>query len=133
MIRILLAMVMMTSPALARTFSTAPQSFCDAVMSHVPDADVNIGADLSGGLDVVSIPVDVDLVRVFGVPVSGAIDLTPTVSTIDIHQDGHVFYDGQDISAKYEDKCGAVAPQVIPPPVKKIRLESDIIEGQYNE
>ncbi|MGN7438469.1 MAG: hypothetical protein ACTHOO_07470 [Alcanivorax sp.] len=117
---------------------------------YVPNVDVygntvtaaDVDADSSAKIyNPVIIPIEIDLAARYGVslPIGG--EIKPTVADIKIFQNGHVQYNGKDISGKVRTLCQNYHRQN-----KKIQsdqaeqhgheshhpvLSSDKIEGQY--
>lgn len=80
-------------------------------VNYVPGADDVVPADLNplnaAVPDVINIPIDVYLAERFqNVKIPDDLELLPTVSTIAVHKNGRVDYNGQDVSARAYSLCG---------------------------
>ena len=79
------------------------------------EVPVGLNAVQDAEFGSISIPVEIDLVEYFDRPdlqmVQG-LDLKPDVASIQINQDGSVFYNGQEISDDIKSACGAPVPKV---------------------
>ncbi|MCB1651424.1 MAG: hypothetical protein KDI46_05160 [Alphaproteobacteria bacterium] len=106
----------------------------------VAAADVN---PLDAGIDVVNIPITVDLAQRFNLVLPQGIELKPDVGMISIYKDGRVAYNGQDLSGPAVALCSKRLPtetqseqtlhgQGAGDPLPSTP-ETEIIEGQYTE
>ena len=120
-------------------------------VEFVPGADDVVPADLNAIQnpvdDPVSIPIEVDLGARFNLDLPSDIELDPDVARIQVHSDGRVEYNGQDISRQLYAECGLEAPEkgeaadgqppkdavISQPEVKQPEktIESEVLEGQY--
>lgn len=139
MIRILFVLLCLGITASAQAKPPAVRGLCTAMVEHQPDADVNYhpGMQVQGAFDVpvnvenslqptydvIKIPVTLDLLQALGVSSATGFELEPDVAMIEIHMDGRVTYNGQDIQSNVSTVCGADA---LPPSV----YDSEMLEGQ---
>ncbi len=136
-------------------------------VEYKAETDAAIAADINplnaGVPGVINIPITVKLAERFpdlGIP--SDLELEPDVGMLSIHQDGRIFYNGQDVSAQVLDNCDTPAGeetgeetttevQADPPaqvdgqeadvPVKsepkliQLRegIEGEVLDGQYPE
>ncbi len=110
----------MTNYALAQG-TVSIETFCRLLPEYKQPAGVeyqpSVGpngpvapADLNGlspvqSFETIEIPVEVDLVQRFGIPVQSGVELKPYVALMSIHKDGRVDYNGQDISKQAQELC----------------------------
>ncbi len=136
MIRILFVLLCVAAlPVQAESYGV--RAVCSTMVEHQPDSDVhyhpgmqvqgefdvpvNIENSLQPTHDVIKIPVTVDLVDAFGLTVENGVELEPDVAMIEVHMDGRVTYNGQDIKSHVETGCD----NPLPPSV----YDSKLLEG----
>ncbi len=102
--------------------------------NYKPGVDVNgnavAPADVSNSpIDVpeyLEVPLTVDLGKAMNVPMGDNIELKPVLGNLKLYKDGHVEYNGQDISDKVSTFCGVdtrIEPN--PQPVAAPRVVED--------
>jgi hypothetical protein len=80
---------------------------------YVPGVDVegrlvapaDLGAPVPAGIDVINIPVTIDLIQRFALSVPQGTELKPDVATISVHKDGRVTYNDQDLTRRAYSVC----------------------------
>lgn len=80
------------------------QAGVDVQGRPVVSADINDGSAFRN-FESIEIPVEIDLVKKFGLTVPAAVELRPTAALISIHNDGKVDYNGQDVSQQAYQLC----------------------------
>ena len=119
-IALFITVLMVTMPAFAQEETTVtvlcenlPDYIAPEGVNFVPGQDDVVPADVGGGVeqplsDPVRIPVQIELEEFFDLNdfthVQG-LDLEPTVSMLEIYQDGRVLYNGQDVSKQVLVAC----------------------------
>jgi len=82
--------------------------------NYVPGVDVDgkpvVSADVSGDhqvmpLQVVRIPLEMDLAQRFGLSLPEGLEMKPNLGMLNIYQDGRVTFDGQDLTTQVEQFC----------------------------
>lgn len=90
------------------------QSSKVAGAAYVPGVDVkgrrvtsaDVGSDNQVmAMDVVRIPIDVDLAQRFGLALPAGVELKPTLGVMSISQDGTVTFDGQNLTQQAGAYC----------------------------
>lgn len=112
--------------------------------NYIPGIDIHgktvAPADLGAGLqtnDPISIPVTLNLAQRYDLTLPPGVELKPDVAQIEIHQDGRITYNGQDITDKVQTQCAAQtghgqAPHdSVASSPKQTKDGSDIIKGSY--
>ncbi len=85
-------------------------------VTHVPDADVTYGGDVSGvttGADMmqmalpekIEIPVTLDMLGYAGVDAPQGVMGEAKLAQVDVYLDGRILYNGKDISGNFHDLC----------------------------
>jgi hypothetical protein len=69
----------------------------------VAPADLN--ASMAAGIDVINVPVSIDLIQRFALNVPQGLELKPDVAAISIHKDGRVTYNDQDLTRRAYSVC----------------------------
>ncbi len=129
----LVAIMLLLSPS-AFAQEVVVQDFCGflpqyqmpAGVEYIPESEAVVAADIHplgrGVPEVINIPITVKLAERFpdlGIPTD--LELQPNVGMLSIQQDGHVFYNGQDVTTQVMTTCtgmttktgGAEAPVVV--------------------
>lgn len=70
-----------------------------------PVAPADLGPSLNAGMDVINIPVSIDLIERFGLSVPIGSELKPDVASIAVHRDGRVSYNDQDLTRRAYSIC----------------------------
>jgi hypothetical protein len=103
-----------TAPA----FAQDSQALCKLMATYTPGVDVHgnavVPADLkaaAGANDVIKIPVTIDLAKTLSQNLPAGTEMDAAVSMIEIHKDGKVMYNGQDVTQQASAVCAsATAP-----------------------
>jgi hypothetical protein len=103
-----------TAPA----FAQDSQALCKLMATYTPGVDVHgnavVPADLkaaAGANDVIKIPVTIDLAKTLTQNLPAGTEMDAAVSMIEIHKDGKVMYNGQDVTQQASAVCAsATAP-----------------------
>lgn len=80
---------------------------------YIPGVDVkgrlvapaDLGAPIAAGIDVINIPVSIDLIQRFALNVPQGLELKPDVAAISIHKDGRVTFNDQDLTRRAYSVC----------------------------
>jgi hypothetical protein len=112
--------VLIAVPAMAQS-TVSVETFCRLLPNYQQPAGVEyqpgvgadgpvVPADVGGApaiasFETIEIPVEVDLVQRFGIPVQPGVELQPYAALMSIHKDGRVDYNGQDITTQAHQLC----------------------------
>lgn len=145
--------VFLPSPVHAETItvSSFDHDFCKDVVGHVPSPDVEyrpgeepgiVPPDVAGSVPMalprdIEFPMTIDLARSFGLDVPPGMEMTAPLGTFKITHDGHVLFNGQDLSDRARAYCadGQEAQDVIksqaPEPDRPERTGNEELYGAY--
>lgn len=156
-----IALMLAAVPARAQDLGT----LCELlpVKEHFTGADYVPGVDVHGNpvvsadvkaqaadmLDVIKIPVTIDLAQQIGQPLPAGTEMQAQVAMIEVHKDSRVVYNGQELTTQVYALCGKqpfdieaaagepqkVAPEPEPAPEPETKpiqepVEDDIIWGE---
>ena len=114
----------MAAPAWAQSRETLcgllPVQERFAGADYVPGVDVNgkpvvpadVGAQAPGLIDVIKIPVTIDLVQQLGQQLPAGTEMNAPVAMVEILRDGRVVYNGQDLTPQAYALCGKHLPDI---------------------
>jgi hypothetical protein len=99
-------------------FAQDSQALCKLMATYRPGVDAQgnpvVPADINAAVsqnDVVKIPVTVDLAKSLTQNLPAGTEMDAAVSMIEIHKDGKVLYNGQDVTGRATAICGSAPAQ----------------------
>lgn len=75
-------------------------------------APADLGPQIPPMIDVVNIPVTIDLIQRFALSVPVGAELKPDVGAFSVYKDGRVTFNGQDLTRKAYSVCAKNAPPI---------------------
>lgn len=107
-----LALLVLLIPGVA--FAAPDSAVCQVLASHQPradvihqpDADVNANPNTTVVPEIVKVPLTIDLAKRVAALEGEEVELDAPMGMVEIHQNGKVFYDGQDWTSSVMTLCG---------------------------
>ncbi len=104
----------------------------DILGNPVAPADLNEFPDTS--YQTIVVPIEIDLIERFGLDVPDGVELKPKIADLEIHRDGHVEYQGHDISDQAYRLCVEKGEERLPESRQRAEdavPSGEILEGQH--
>jgi hypothetical protein len=76
-------------------------------VNHVPDADVNYGANQNAFqiADPIVVPIAIDVLKYMNIDIYEGLEGDANLSNVFIYRDGRIVYNGVDITNKFQNLC----------------------------
>lgn len=123
------------------TFLPVQEHFTGA--NYVPGVDVNgkpvvsadIKAQAGNSVDVIKVPVDIDLVQNLGLGtvVPEGTEMMTNFGMIEVHKDSRVIYNGEDISSQAYEYCGKEPFNIEETAVEGLPAQKPVMQPQADD